>query len=28
VLFPAGAIASLVIGVNLMADGLTQAFER
>jgi peptide/nickel transport system permease protein len=28
VLFPAGAIASLVIGVNLMADGLTQAFGR
>jgi peptide/nickel transport system permease protein len=28
VLFPAGAIASLVVGVNLMADGLTQAFER
>jgi peptide/nickel transport system permease protein len=28
VLFPAAAIASLVIGVNLMADGLTQAFER
>jgi peptide/nickel transport system permease protein len=28
VLFPAGAIATLVIGVNLMADGLTQAFER
>jgi peptide/nickel transport system permease protein len=28
VLFPAGAIALLVIGVNLMADGLTQAFER
>ncbi len=28
VLFPAGAIASLVIGVNLVADGLTQAFER
>jgi peptide/nickel transport system permease protein len=28
VLFPAGAIAILVIGVNLMADGLTQAFER
>ena len=27
VLFPA-AIATLVIGVNLMADGLTQAFER
>ena len=28
VLFPAAAIAVLVIGVNLMADGLTQAFER
>ena len=28
VLSPAAAIASLVIGVNLMADGLTQAFER
>ena len=28
VLFPAAAIASLVIGVNLVADGLTQAFER
>jgi peptide/nickel transport system permease protein len=28
VLFPAAAIAILVIGVNLMADGLTQAFER
>ena len=28
VLFPAAAIASLVIGVNLIADGLTQAFER
>jgi peptide/nickel transport system permease protein len=28
VLFPAAAIAALVIGVNLMADGLTQAFER
>jgi peptide/nickel transport system permease protein len=28
VLFPAGAIALLVIGVNLIADGLTQAFER
>ena len=27
VLFPAAAIAILVIGVNLMADGLTQAFE-
>ena len=26
--FPAGAIASLVIGVNLLADGLTQALER
>ena len=28
VLFPAAAIATLVIGVNLVADGLTQAFER
>ena len=28
VLFPAAAIALLVIGVNLIADGLTQAFER
>jgi peptide/nickel transport system permease protein len=28
VLFPAAAIASLVVGVNLLADGLTQAFER
>ncbi len=28
VLFPAAAIATLVIGVNLMADGLTHAFER
>lgn len=28
VLFPAAAIASLVIGVNLIADGLTQGFER
>jgi peptide/nickel transport system permease protein len=28
VLFPAAAIAILVIGVNLMADGLTQAFGR
>jgi peptide/nickel transport system permease protein len=28
VLFPALAIASLVIAVNLMADGITQAFER
>ena len=28
VLFPALAIASLVIGVNLIADGVTQAFER
>ena len=28
VLFPAAAIAILVIGVNLMADGMTQAFER
>jgi peptide/nickel transport system permease protein len=27
-LFPAAAIASLVIGVNLVADGLTHAFER
>lgn len=28
VLFPALAIASLVISVNLIADGVTQAFER
>jgi peptide/nickel transport system permease protein len=28
VLFPAAAIAILVIGVNLIADGLTHAFER
>lgn len=28
VLFPALAIATLVVGVNLIADGLTQAFER
>ncbi|MBD0290901.1 MAG: ABC transporter permease [Thermoleophilia bacterium] len=28
VLFPSLAIASLVVGVNLLADGLTQAFER
>ena len=28
VLFPALAIASLVVAVNLVADGLTQAFER
>lgn len=28
VLFPALAIASLVVGVNLIADGITQAFER
>jgi peptide/nickel transport system permease protein len=27
VLFPALAIASLVVGVNLMADAITQAFE-
>lgn len=27
-LFPALAIASLVVGINLVADGLTQAFER
>ncbi len=27
-LFPALAIATLVIGVNLLADGVTQAFER
>jgi len=26
--FPALAIATLVVGVNLVADGLTQAFER
>ena len=28
VLFPALAIASLVVGVNLIADGMTQALER
>jgi peptide/nickel transport system permease protein len=28
VVFPALAIASLVIGVNLVSDGLSQAFER
>ncbi|HWC32658.1 MAG TPA: ABC transporter permease [Actinomycetota bacterium] len=28
VLFPSLAIATLVVGVNLLADGLTQAFER
>ncbi|MEP7224845.1 MAG: ABC transporter permease [Actinomycetota bacterium] len=28
VLFPALAIASLVVAVNLVADGITQAFER
>jgi peptide/nickel transport system permease protein len=28
VLFPALAIASLVVGVNLLSDGLTQVFER
>jgi peptide/nickel transport system permease protein len=28
VLFPAGAIASLVVGVNLLSDGISQAFER
>jgi peptide/nickel transport system permease protein len=28
VLFPALAITTLVIGVNLLADGVTQAFER
>ena len=27
-LFPALAIATLVVGINLIADGLTQAFER
>ena len=27
-LFPALAIATLVVAVNLIADGLTQAFER
>jgi peptide/nickel transport system permease protein len=27
-LFPALAIATLVVGVNLLSDGLTQAFER
>jgi peptide/nickel transport system permease protein len=28
VLFPSLAIATLIVGVNLIADGLTQAFER
>src|SRR5262249_60646048 len=28
VLFPALAIASLVVGVNLIADGLTQVLDR
>ena len=28
VLFPALAIATLVIGVNMMADGIAKAFER
>ena len=28
VLFPALAIASLVIGVNMMSDGIAKAFER
>jgi len=28
VLFPAAAIATLVVGVNLMSDGIGQAFER
>ncbi len=28
VVFPALAIASLVVGVNLLSDGLSQAFER
>ena len=28
VLFPALAIATLVIGVNLISDGVTQALER
>jgi peptide/nickel transport system permease protein len=28
VLFPALAVASLVTAVNLMADGISQAFER
>jgi peptide/nickel transport system permease protein len=28
VVFPAAAITTLVIGVNLLADGVTQAFER
>jgi peptide/nickel transport system permease protein len=28
VLFPALAIASLVVGVNLASDGISQAFER
>jgi ABC-type dipeptide/oligopeptide/nickel transport system permease subunit len=28
VLFPALAIASLVIAINLMADGISQVLER
>jgi peptide/nickel transport system permease protein len=28
VLFPALAVASLVIGVNMMADAIAKAFER
>jgi peptide/nickel transport system permease protein len=28
VLFPSVAIATLIVGVNLMTDGLAQAFER
>jgi len=28
VLFPGAAVASLVIGVNLMADGISRALER
>ena len=28
VLFPALAIATLIVGVNLIADGLQQVFDR
>ena len=28
VLFPALAIATLIVGVNLIADGLTQVLDR
>jgi ABC-type dipeptide/oligopeptide/nickel transport system permease subunit len=28
VLFPGLAIASLVVGINLIADGLTQVLDR